>query len=234
MQKIIGVLGGMGPLATVEFMKKVITQTPAAIDQEHIPMLIRNIPQIPDRTQFILGLGADPYIELSRGFSELCRAGATCIVIPCNTAHFWYDRLASASHVHMISIIQSVANRAHDLKHHKVGILATDATIKTSLYQLALQTQGIDVCIPEHAQQVDVMNGIKAVKAGQIALATALISPAFEQMIAYGADAVILGCTEIPIALNNISQLSPEKCLDSLDILAHQCVLWAREPFYSH
>lgn len=231
MDKILGVLGGMGPLATAEFMKKVITLTPAKTDQEHIPMLIRNIPQVPDRTNFIMTGENDPFEQLKKGFQELSNAGANCIVIPCNTAHFWYKKLTTGSNIHTISIIDSVINKAFLLGYKNVGVLATNATIKTQIYQSALEAKGINVIVPNEEQQNDVMNGIGEVKSGNIENGTKLIEPIFNAMIAKNAEAVILGCTEIPIALAQVEKETPNKCLDSLDILAQQCVCWAKGLF---
>ncbi|WP_317982784.1 cysteate racemase [Vibrio penaeicida] len=228
MDRVIGVLGGMGPLATAEFMKKVILHTPASVDQEHIPMLIRNIPQVPDRTNFLMGFGTDPFAALEHGFGELLKAGATCIVIPCNTAHHWYERLIHNRHVHTISIIESVVEQAISRGFQRVGILATDATIQTNLYQSSLGQYGIEALVPNHWQQMAVMEGIKAVKSGHLNVATNIIEPIFDELVKRGADAVILGCTEIPVALEKIEQEVPEKCLDSLEILAQKCVLWAK------
>ncbi|EGU56264.1 aspartate racemase [Vibrio nigripulchritudo ATCC 27043] len=230
MEKIIGVLGGMGPLATAEFMKKVIMKTPAQFDQEHIPMLIRNVPQVPDRTNYLMGFGSDPFAALNHGFGELLKAGATCIVIPCNTAHHWYERLTRGKRVHTISIIESVVEQAVSREYQCVGILATDATIQTNLYQSALEQHGIKAIVPGQLQQASVMEGIKAVKAGDLNIATNIIEPVFDDMVKHGADAVIFGCTEIPVALEKIEQKAPEKCLDSLGILAQKCVLWAKSP----
>lgn len=228
MNKILGVLGGMGPLATAEFMKKVITLTPAKTDQEHIPMLIRNIPQVPDRTTFIMTGENDPFEQLKNGFQELTAAGASCIVIPCNTAHFWYGRLTQDSNIHTISIIDSVVNKICDIGYKKIAVLATNATIKAQLYQKALEAKGIHVLIPDEEQQTSVMNGINEVKSGNIENGTKLIEPIFNAMILQKADAVILGCTEIPIALAQLEKDMPNQCLDSLDILAQQCVNWAK------
>jgi len=228
MHKILGILGGMGPLATAEFMKKVISLTPAKTDQEHIPMLIRNIPQVPDRTRYIMTGGDDPFEQLKQGFQALHQAGANCIVIPCNTAHYWYDKLTQGNNIYTISIIDSVVSKIYELGYKNVGILATNATIKAKLYQSALETKGINILIPNEKEQKDVMDGIIEVKSGNVEFGTMLIEPVFNALIARHADAVILGCTEIPIALASLENENPDKCLDSLDILAQQCVYWAK------
>ncbi|OCH43969.1 aspartate/glutamate racemase family protein [Aliivibrio fischeri] len=229
MNKKLGILGGMGPLATVEFMLKIISQTPAHNDQEHIPMVVSSVPQIPDRTAFIMGHGQDPYPELKHSFEQLEQSGAECIVIPCNTAHYWYPQLSATSHVHTISIIDSVVQEAQTRRYKTVGLLATTATMKARMYQQKLNQYHIEVIETDDTQQRDVMQGIYEVKAGNVERGKALMLPVFESMLAQGAEAVILGCTEIPVALAEQNLKQPQQCLDSLEILAKCCVDWSYE-----
>lgn len=228
MLRTLGVLGGMGPLATASFMNQVIALSPAKSDQEHIPMFIRNIPQIPDRTKFLMGIeDENPFFELKKGFNELTSLGVSCIVIPCNTAHYWYDALTQNADVHTISIVQSVIKRAKATGKRKVGILATTATLNMRIYQTAFSEHNIEFIEPNEQQQVLVMQGITAVKSGNLALGRTLLSQSYEQMLAQGADAVLFGCTEIPLVLNEQASKSPETCLDTIAILAQECVNWA-------
>ncbi|MGR5061544.1 aspartate/glutamate racemase family protein [Photobacterium sp. DNB22_13_2] len=227
MSRKLGILGGMGPLATVEFMQKIIAQTPASSDQQHIPMLVSNNPQIPDRTAFLISNGDDPYPALKHGMEQLEQAGAECIVMPCNTAHYWYPRLSNSSRVHMISILDSVVTEAQQRGYRKVGILATTATMTTRMYQTKLAQKQIAAIAPDQDQQQAVMAGIYAVKAGDVEQGHRLMKPIFDTLLAQGADAVILGCTEIPVALAETVFHQPEQCLDSLNILAKACIDWA-------
>lgn len=229
MSRKLGILGGMGPLATVEFMQKIISRTPAHNDQQHIPMLVSNNPQIPDRTAYLIDNGEDPFPALKQGMEQLQQAGAECIVMPCNTAHYWYPRLTQNNKVHTISIIDSVVNEAKKRQYATVGILATTATMMAGMYQTKLAQQQINAIETTDAEQKAVMNGIYAVKAGNVEHGKELMLPVFEAMLERGADAVIFGCTEIPLALAEQSQQQPQLCLDSLDILAEQCVHWALE-----
>ncbi|WP_166421642.1 amino acid racemase [Pseudoalteromonas sp. Z1A8] len=228
MLRTLGVLGGMGPLATASFMNQVIALSPAKSDQEHIPMFIRNIPQIPDRTKFLMGIeDENPFFELKKGFNELTSLGVSCIVIPCNTAHYWYDALTQNADVHTISIVQSVIKRAKATGKRKVGILATTATLNMRIYQTAFSEHNIEFIEPNEQQQALVMQGITAVKSGNLALGRTLLSQSYEQMLAQGADAVLFGCTEIPLVLNEQASKLPETCLDTIAILAQECVNWA-------
>ncbi|MBY5943886.1 aspartate/glutamate racemase family protein [Photobacterium rosenbergii] len=227
MSRKLGILGGMGPLATVEFMQKIIAQTPACSDQQHIPMLVSNNPQIPDRTAFLISNGDDPYPALKQGMEQLEQAGAECIVMPCNTAHYWYPRLSNTCRVHMISILDSVVDEAKLRGYTKVGIMATTATMTTRMYETKLAQKQIAAVAPEQDQQQAVMDGIYAVKAGDVEQGHRLMKPVFDSLLEQGADAVILGCTEIPVALAETVFNQPEQCLDSLNILAKACIDWA-------
>ena len=227
MSRKLGILGGMGPLATVEFMQKIIAQTPACSDQQHIPMLVSNNPQIPDRTAFLINNGDDPYPALKQGMEQLEQAGAECIVMPCNTAHYWYPRLSNTCRVHMISILDSVVDEAKLRGYSKVGIMATTATMTTRMYETKLAQKQIAAVAPEQEQQQAVMDGIYAVKAGDVEQGHRLMKPVFDSLLEQGADAVILGCTEIPVALAETVFNQPGQCLDSLNILAKACIDWA-------
>ena len=229
MRKKLGILGGMGPLATVEFMQKIIARTPAHNDQQHIPMLVSNNPQIPDRTAFLISGGEDPFPALKQGMEELENAGAGCIVMPCNTAHYWYPRLSQQCKVHTISILDSVVQEAVARGYKKVGIMATTATMQTHMYKSKLAQYQIEVVEPSDIQQTAVMEGIYAVKGGKVEAGQQAMLPVFESLLAQGAEAVILGCTEIPVALAEQAYHQPHLCLDSLDILADQCIQWATE-----
>ncbi len=228
MSRKLGILGGMGPLATVEFMQKIISRTPAHNDQQHIPMLVSNNPQIPDRTAYLISNGEDPYPALKQGMEQLQQAGAECIVMPCNTAHYWYTRLSNSCNVHTISIIDSVVDEAKHRSYRTVGLLATTATMMAGMYQTKLAQQQINAIETTDSEQQAIMNGIYAVKAGNVEDGKKLMQPVFEAMLDRGAEAVIFGCTEIPVALAEQTISQPQHCLDSLDILAEQCVHWAQ------
>ncbi|MEH6530454.1 MAG: amino acid racemase [Photobacterium frigidiphilum] len=228
MSRKLGILGGMGPLATVEFMQKIISRTPAHNDQQHIPMLVSNNPQIPDRTAYLISNGEDPYPALKEGMEQLQQAGAECIVMPCNTAHYWYTRLTNSCNVHTISIIDSVVDEAKHRRYRTVGLLATTATMMAGMYQTKLAQQQINAIETTDSEQQAIMNGIYAVKAGNVEHGKQLMQPIFEAMLNRGAEAVIFGCTEIPVALAEQTISQPQHCLDSLDILAEQCVHWAQ------
>lgn len=223
----LGVLGGMGPLATVDFMHKVIDATPAHRDQEHIPVIVHSVPQIPDRsTAFLTGSDA-PWDYLLAGLRVLENAGADAIAIPCNTAHLWHGRLAAASRVPVLHIGQAACNaicrRADPVT--RIGLLATSATLQARIYDSELERAGIEVVTPcASSQETQVMKGINAVKAGQLEQGRMLLCGAAEALADSQVDALLLACTEIPVALAGLT--FGAAVFDATDMLARECVAW--------
>jgi aspartate racemase len=223
----LGVLGGMGPLATVDFMHKVIDATPARHDQDHIPVIVHSVPQIPDRsTAFLTGSDA-PWDYLLAGLRVLENAGADAIAIPCNTAHLWHGRLAAATRVPVLHIghaaCDAIGRRADSVR--RVGLLATSATLQARIYHSELERAGILVVMPGASrQETQVMAGIHAVKAGQLEQGRLLLRSAAEALADSPVDALLLACTEIPVALAGQSFGVP--VLDATDMLARECVAW--------
>ncbi|WED25291.1 amino acid racemase [Vibrio sp. DW001] len=224
MDKKLGVLGGMGPMATVDFVKRIVEKSPACSDQEHMSMIISNDPVIPDRTKHILENGENPLEKMLKNLMNLKNSGATKVVIPCNTAHYWLDKLSHNERVPFISIIDAVMNEASRRQMCRVGVLATNATIQTGIYTNAIEIRGMQAILPTAKEQFQVMEGIYCVKAGQIEQGRRLMEPVFDSLINKGADGVVLGCTEIPLAFDTLPADKMAKALDSLDLLADQCV----------
>src|SRR5574341_528435 len=169
-QKVIGVLGGLGPWATLDLFEKILRQTPARIDQEHLRIIIDNNPKIPDRSPAILGEGEDPTPALVATAQNLQRAGADFLVIPCNTAHYFYDRIRAAVTIPVLHIMDEVAAAAREKVPgvHVLGVLATAATMASGLYHRACRRQGIEVIGPDPAGQQIVNRAIYGVKAGRM------------------------------------------------------------------
>jgi len=142
---VIGVLGGMGPAATVDFMAKLIRLTPAAREQDHLPVVVVSDPRVPDRVAPILkGEGPSPLPALREGIRRLERAGAACVAIPCHTAHAWYDQLAAATELPILHIVDAALAELERLRLPKgpLGLLATQATLEAGLYQGRLAAAG--------------------------------------------------------------------------------------------
>ncbi len=202
---MIGILGGMGPLATADLYTKIIYATPAANDQQHIPVSIYADPRVPDRTQALLGEGEDPTPWLVYGAQQLEQSGVDFIVIPCNTAHAFLDRIQPEVETPIVSMIDAAATAIAETypEAKVVGLLATSGTIGSEMYQKALQNRGLDTIVPDtDLQQRCVMAAIGRVKAGQMdGEATSLLAQAGESLVARGADVLLAACTEIPVVL---------------------------------
>ncbi|MDV7341213.1 amino acid racemase [Terasakiella sp. A23] len=229
MHDVIGILGGMGPLATVDFMKKITNATPAKKDQDHLPIVAYSVPQIPDRSTSILSGNDAPLQEMQQGIKALESMGAKCIVIPCNTAHYWYDRLCQKEDTQLLHIADTVVHALQDqkLNHCNVGILATNGTIKAHIYQNRLKEAGYHCIVPdETVQEKLVLAGIHAVKQGDLMLGKSLLSQAAEKLKDQGCKAIILGCTEIPIVLQQTEAPSGTVLLDATNELAKGTVKW--------
>ena len=201
---VIGILGGMGPAATADFYTKLVASTPATRDQEHPRVVIWADPTIPDRSQALLGNGEDPTPWLIRGIDKLTAAGATVIVIPCNTAHAFLPRLVVGASVPILNMIDLTA--AHIKKSYpsveKVGLLATTGTINSAIYQHALESYGLNLLTPTDAQGESVMVAIERIKAGRRDSETAeLLQDSARELCSQGAQVVIAGCTEIVLGL---------------------------------
>jgi aspartate racemase len=202
---VIGILGGMGPLATADLYTKIIERTEAASDQEHIPVVMHADPRVPDRTAALLRGGEDPTPWLVRGAQALAAQGATFIVMPCNTAHAFLPRVQPDVERPFLSMIDAAADAVvRELPEARtVGLLATNGTIASEIYQRALRQRGLETLVPDDETQAErVLAAIAAVKAGQYGREpTALLAEAAEGLVARGAEALLAACTEIPIVL---------------------------------
>ncbi|MEH6472553.1 MAG: amino acid racemase [Halopseudomonas sp.] len=226
MNAMIGILGGMGPLATVDFVTKIIHQTTAERDQDHVPLLVHSVPQIPDRTACLMDNQRSPLAALTRGVNTLVNAGVGCIAIPCNTAHHWYDALAQVSPVPILHIARACSESLALQGVASVGLLATDGTLKAGFYSRELDAYGIDLKIPAPKLQQQVMDGIYRVKSGAVVEGGKLLEQCVDQMLRQGVERVILGCTEIPFALDQIHSTRRNVAMDATQTLAAACVRW--------
>jgi aspartate racemase len=229
MSKILGVLGGMGPLATVDFLQKLIEETPAQRDQDHIPVIAYSVPQIPDRPAAITGDGISPLPHMLEGVHTLKRAGATAIAIACNTAHYWYDELLAQGGLPIPHIADAACAALGDPAVQRVGLIATDGTIAAGFYQSRLESRGV-ACLLSGAedQRTLVLPAIEHIKRTELAQAHALASRAAQHLLDRGAQAIIMGCTEIPLAIEFQTSTVSGRCIDATRALARACVTWHR------
>ncbi|MFI6007870.1 aspartate/glutamate racemase family protein [Streptomyces sp. NPDC051243] len=204
-KEIIGILGGMGPAATADFYAKLVSMTPGHSDQDHLRTVIWSDPTIPDRTAALLGDGPDPTPWLLAGSRVLREAGATVIAIPCNTAHAFVPRIVDRVGLPIVHMIGEVARHLTTLSPQvrTAGLLATTGTVRAGLYQEWLDRSGIELVLPDaDSQDAEVMAGIRAVKAGvRDDATTAVLARAARRLADRGAQAIIAGCTEIPLGL---------------------------------
>ncbi len=227
----LGVLGGMGPLATVDFLQKLVSLTPAKVDAGHIPVVVSSEPQIPARARGMLERGAPsplPALLARRDF--LAGAGARAIVMPCNTAHYWFDDLTDGLDTPFLHIVDAVIVALDAGGRHgaKIGLIGTRATIEGRLYEDPLQDKGFECVLPDDEIMTDlVLPGITRVKESRIAEARPMLREAVERLMGAGAEAVVLGCTELPVGLDMAEPWVAECCIDPTEALARACVDWA-------
>ena len=207
MIKKLGVLGGMGPAASAEFIVRIIAQTPAKKDQEHIPFVLWNDPRVPDRSTSMRNGDDKPVPYLLEGIKGLKHAGCDLIVIPCNTAHFWFHELSK--HAHIIHIVDSIADALTDINvtNTTIGIMGTQATIELGLYQYRLNKLGWDCIVPtKEEMDTKVQPAIYLIKGGNIFESQSLLVDVIHTLIDRGAKAIVLGCTELPLAIKILNE----------------------------
>ena len=219
-KKTVGVIGGLGPMATVYFYDMVVRLTDANCDQEHIDMVISNRATTPDRTDYIIGKSTDnPSDALKKDAKRLESFGSDFLVITCNTAHYFYDEVKNSVDIPVLNIIEETVKYAKEKGHKKLGILATTGNINTNLYQDMCQKYGVEFIILDENRQADIMSIIYGnIKSGKPANMDKfnLIEDYLKKN---NCDGAILGCTELSI-LKNDNNLCNDFYIDSLEVLA--------------
>lgn len=224
MSKTLGIIGGVGPLATAYFFRMIVEMTDAASDQEHIDILIHNNTQIPDRTKYILHESdKDPVPVLVETAKGLIRAGAEVLALPCNTAHYFYRQIAQELSVPLIHIVEESVAAAKEAGAGGVGIMATSGTVAAGTYQQAAEKAGLRCLLPSPEKQELLMDIIyREVKAGKAVSAEKLAAVSGE-LIDRGCGAVILGCTELSLVKNMLP--AGGLFIDSLEVLARRAIV---------
>lgn len=234
---LVGVLGGVGPLATVLFMDSVVRLTEAARDQDHVDMVVLQHASVPDRTAFVLGRSADdPGPVLADDARRLARAGAGLLVLPCNTAQAFAGPVTAATAVPLLTAVDATVSAACDAQAPRpggppraVGLLATEGTIASGVYAEAFGARGVQTLVPDSAGQAAVTaliyDGVKAGRGGDLTALAGTIAG----LRSRGADAIVLGCTELSVAAQATpaDHLPGVPLVDSLDALARATVLRA-------
>lgn len=227
MKQVLGIVGGMGPLATVELFRLLVETTKSENDAGHIRILIDNNTGIPDRTSSIIGNGASPVpyiVESAKGLRSL---GANYILIPCNTSHYYYDQIQREIDIPVINMVEETAKEISEKKYKKVGILATTGTIAGQVYDRYLCERNIELIKPSESQQIAVMDYIyNGVKAGNKAYDVKRFVNTIDDLYKRGAETIILACTEINVGLS-MYNIKTASIIEPMKVLAKKAVLRA-------
>lgn len=232
-RRTVGVLGGMGPAATIDFMAKVLRHSQAAQqdggrEQDNVRLIVDSNPEVPDRNAAVAGTGPSPGPALAAMARGLERAGAAFLVMPCNAAHAFAADVVAATPLPFVNLIDETARAVpRDHAHvRRVGVLAVAATADARLYEHALEPLGFTVIVPAGAARARFMEGIWAIKAGKLDSGRAIVAESARALVAAGAELVIAGCTEVPLVLGAGDLAVP--LIDATDVLARHTVAYAR------
>ncbi len=225
MPKTLGILGGLGPAASVYFYRLITEHTAALCDQDHIDIVLISGAGIPDRSNFILGKShSSPLPPMKEDVLKLANAGADLIAIPCNTAHYFFDELSRISPVPVINIVRETVKLAERAGVRRLGILATTGTVVSGAYQRACSDMGMEYCLPDENSQQLLMDiiyrSIKTAKAPDMDAFYRIVS----ELGSCGCDAMVLGCTELSL-LPQIEQMETCSFIDSLLVLAYKSIV---------
>lgn len=224
--RIVGVLGGMGPEATVDLMARIVAATPARDDSDHAHLLVDCNPKVPSRLKALLeGDGESPGPTLGAMAARLVAMGAHALAMPCNTAHAYLPRIREqAGEAHVFDMVALAAERLAAAGHARIGMLASTAVRNVGLYEDALRSRGLEPLWP--ARQDDAVAAIRAVKAGDAARGRALLGPLGVALMADGADALLIACTEFSVIRDALPKNAAQ--LDAMDALAEAVAAYAQ------
>ncbi len=232
MESVVGILGGMGPEATSDLFKKIITLTDADSDQDHIRVIIESNTKIPDRTKYILNDGDNPLKDLIKSAIRLELMGADIIAMPCNTAHYFYDDIVKYIDVKFINMIDEVAKVIHaSSRKGPVGLLATKGTYGSNIYEKFCHNYGIDIIRPSLENQEILLELIYDVKKGKKTMNISLIEKILEEFRTQNIETLILGCTELPLVFNGLDPFIVKDLnfIDSTAVLAEKVVEFVKK-----
>jgi aspartate racemase len=225
--KVVGVIGGMGPAATIHFMTRVMALTPAVRDQDHLRLIVDNNGALPDRNAAVCGDGPSPgpiLAEMARGLE---RAGAQLLVMPCNTAHAFAEEVRAAASVPFLDLVEITCDAALAGGPDKVGVLAADGCIEASLYQGTLGRRGVQTLLCSPPDQSRFMGLLWRIKAGDLGPAVrAEMRELTNALVAAGAQVVVAGCTEVPLVIGSRGAGPP--LIDSIETLARATIAAAK------
>lgn len=232
-QNLVGVVGGVGPEASNKFCEYLIKNKRASSDQENISFLHYCNPMIPDRTDFLIGRGPDPTPKLIETCQSLEDAGAGFLVIPCNTAHYFLNEVQSEVSIPIVDmtkvLVKDVLSEVPPIE--KIGILATTGSVKTGIYQQYFRNVGVKSIVPSEEDQenlvMEAVYGKSGIKAGKKTYPKRLLTRAARKLIDSGAEAIIMGCTEIPLVLKQKD--FGVKLFDPMELTAKEIIDYLEE-----
>ena len=224
-EKVIGILGGMGPEATVDLFYRIIKATPAQKDQDHPRTIIYSNSKVPDRTAAILGDGPSPVPEMLKAAKTLETAGADFIIIPCNTAHHFIDELRDGVGIPILHMIEVSAQRVQEelptIK--RAGLIATTGTVKSGIYHRSFSNIDVEIITPDGKFQREAMKAIyERIKSGDLKGGEEIIRDVAGNLLENGAQIVLCGCTEVSLVLKDGD--IPVPVVDPLQILTETAV----------
>lgn len=228
-EKIVGIIGGLGPDATVDIMQRIIRLTPANDDIDHIRCIVDNNPKVPSRIKALIdGTGECPGPHMAKMGKKLEQWGADFLIIPCNTAHYYYQHVVDAVTIPVINLLDLVVSEfvQSNPQSRKVGIAGSTAIIKTRLYTDRFQQHGIEAVYPDDTYQDLLLQGIKKIKAGVTGPEVdTIITDAFNNISRKGADVIIIACTELSVVCREM----PFNMIDAAEVLAQETVTIVKE-----
>lgn len=228
-EKVVGLLGGMGPEATINIFEKIVKATHAESDTDHLRVIIDNNPKMPSRQEAILKGGKSPGLEMGLTAKNLEKAGADFIIICANTAHYFYDDVKKAVDIDVLHIIEETVRETKQTNSNikKVGVLATNGAMKAGIFQQSFSARGIEVIEVPETYQNQIQDAIFSYKfKGKNLVNTQKIIEVANLLIQKGAEAIIMGCTEIPMMLTNETFSIP--FIDPNEVIAEVAVKYAK------
>jgi aspartate racemase len=225
--KSLGIIGGMGPKATSVFFDKIVSRTEAHKDQDHINMVILNHATLPDRTHAILTDTGETFLQSIKGdFKLLEAAGVANIAIPCNTSHYFYDELQKLTRIPIINMVEETIKEIHDMygEGSKVGILATNGTIRSKIYEDVCKKYKLDFHTPNDRLQEKVMDIIYNNVKGDLDVDSSGLEQLIEQLVEEeNCKCVILACTELSCI--KLSKVAESRSIDAMNVLVERCIV---------
>lgn len=223
-KKVLGLMAGMGPLTTVDFLSRLVEQSAGPEDQDHLHLIIDHDPTIPNRQQALAGSGPDVTDHLVHMAQRLQRAGADYLAMSCNTAHAYQEAITKAVDIPFISIIDTSADHLQShFQASTVGLLATRGCLAANLYQQCLRERGLQWIEPTETVQDKLMETIFEIKAGKTGTDTSQsVISVVNELVFSGADVLLIACTELPLVLRGYS--APVPLIDATDLLVQRCI----------